>query len=83
MALQQEYTEIVSEDNDSCGITSYIRNARGVKDVIYPHPYDIELDELERPAWQFDLGLKQEPKELEDTSLTIIDQVTFFIDISW
>ena len=29
---------------------------------------------MEQRPWQFELGLKQEPKEVKDTPLTIIDQ---------
>ena len=33
-----------------------------------------ELETLDVRAWQHELGLKQEPKEVKDTPLTIIDQ---------
>ena len=33
-----------------------------------------ELETLEHRPWQFEMGLKQEPKEVKDTPLTIIDR---------
>ena len=32
------------------------------------------METLELRSWQYDQGLKQEPKEVKDTTLTIIDQ---------
>ncbi|KAL5264843.1 hypothetical protein ACHWQZ_G005798 [Mnemiopsis leidyi] len=71
--LPEIYKSLLSEGQDT-SLTVFLRSVRGDQTSDYPHPYQHELETIEQRPWQFELGLKQEPKEVKDTPLTIIDQ---------
>ncbi|XP_063676730.1 exosome complex component 10-like [Bolinopsis microptera] len=71
--LPEIYKSLLNDGQD-INLTVFLKSARGDQNVDYPHPYQHELETLDLRPWQHELGLKQEPKEVKDTPLTIIDQ---------
>ena len=69
--------ELVKREEEENNLSVFLKSMRGSDDLqySYPHPYQFELEHFEPLSWQMELGLKQEPFEIKDTPLTVIDKV--------